>query len=235
MQIKDNTLNAHIENGTIAPSYLLIDRDILKLKSIAKWFSGNYNTADIFHLEGTPNIKVDETEEFISKAHLASVGNQKLFIVCDAATMTHAAQNKILKTIEETPAHTTFMLLASSAAAILNTIKSRCVIIYPDPVNPSMTEAALFESNPNTKIIFEAVEKLLTQCKNMDAALPHLLLLTKKENLQITLIAFNHYSSKLTIPKRDAILKKLAILNRNIAAGCNAQNAFDILLMELFK
>lgn len=235
MQITDKTLEAHLKNGTIVSSYLLIDRDILKLQSIAKWFSGNYNTADIFSLEGTPNIKVDETEEFIAKAHLASIGNQKLFIICDAATMTHAAQNKILKTIEDAPARTTFMLLASSDATILNTIKSRCVIIYPDPIYPSLTETALFESNPNTGAIFEAVEKLLTQCKTLDDALPHLPLLTKKENLRITLIAFNHHSSKLTIPKRDAILKKLAILNRNIVAGCNAQNAFDLLLMELFK
>jgi len=234
-EIKDQTLATHIKNNKVAPSYLLIDRDTLKLRAIARWFSGNFNTADIFHLEGTPNIKVEETMNFVSKAHLASVGDKKLFIICDTSTMTPAAQNKILKTIEDTPTDTIFLLLASSATPILNTIKSRCVIIYPNPIEPSLTENSLLENHPNAKAIFTAVEKLLTQTKTLDDALPHLPLITKKENLPITFIAINHHATKLTIPKRTAILKSLAIINRNIAAGCNPQNAFDILLMELYK
>jgi len=233
MQIKDETLETHIKNNTVAPSYLLIDTDILKLREIARWFSSNYNPADIFHLEDTPSIKVKETEEFIAKAHLAAIGGKKLFIICDSSTMTIAAQNKTLKTIEDAPADTTFLLLASSETPILNTIKSRCVIIYPDPVNPSLTQTALMGGNPNSKQIFDAVEKLLV-CKTLDDALPHLSLLTKKDNLQITLLAINHHAPKLEIKKRHAVLNTLAQINRNIAAGCNPINAFDILLTELF-
>lgn len=236
--MKDTTLATHIKNGTVAPSYLLIDSDIVKLWEIAKWFANHYNKADIFELDimdSDKSIKVKETEEFIARAYLASIGNKKLFIIKQANAMTIAAQNKILKTIEDTPVDTTFLLLASSETPILNTVKSRCVIIYPNPVNPSMTETALFESNPNTKQIFTAVETLLTKCQTLDDALPHLPLLTNKNNFQITLTAINHHTSKLTIAKRTAILKCLAIINRNIAAGCNPQNAFDLLLMELFK
>lgn len=247
--MKDTTIETHIKNGLLAPSYLLVDRDILKLKSIAEWFSKNFNPADIFHLENTQsaaipapqqssgarNIKVEETEEFISKAYLASIGGKKLFVICDASTMTLSAQNKILKTLEDAPADTCFMLLASSGTPLLNTIKSRCIIIYPDPVNPSLTETAMFDGNPNTGSIFIAVEKLLTKCQTLDDAMPYIPLLTKKENLPITLTAVNHHATKLTIRKRTAILKCLAIINRNISAGCNPQNAFDILLMELFR
>jgi len=233
--MKDSTLATHIKNGTVAPSYLLVDRDILKLREIAKWFAESYNTADVFRLEGNPNIKVAETEEFIAKAYLAAVGGKKLFIICDTATMTIAAQNKILKTIEDTPADTCFLLLSSSETQLLNTIKSRCVIIYPKPLSPSLTEKALLDSNAQSKQIFDAVETILTKCSNLDDALPHLPLLTKKDNLQITLIAINHHAGKLPIPKRHAVLTKLAQINRNIAAGCNSVNAFDILLMELLE
>jgi len=234
--IKDETLATHIKNGHIASSYLLIDSDILKLQGIAKWFSSHYNPADVFELnaiESDKSIKVKETEEFIAKAHLAAVGGKKLFIICDAATMTIAAQNKTLKTIEDTPANTCFLLLASSETPILNTIKSRCVHLYPKPINPSLTQTALMESNPNSKQIFDTVEKLLA-CKTLDNALPHLPLLTKKDNLPITLIAINHHARNLEIAKRHAIQNKLAQINRNIAAGCNPTNAFDMLLIELF-
>jgi len=233
--VKNETLVTHIKNNTVAPSYLLIDRDILKLREIAKWFASNYNPADVFHLEDTPSIKVKETEEFIAKAHLAAVGGKKLFIICDAATMTIAAQNKTLKTIEDTPADTTFLLLASSETTILNTIKSRCVIIYPAPVNPSLTEKALMDANPQSQKIFDAVLKVLTQCKTLDDALPHLPLLTKKENFPITLIAINQHASELDIKKRHTVLKTLAQINRNTTAGCNHTNAFDILLMEILS
>jgi DNA polymerase III delta prime subunit len=232
--MKEKTLEAHIKNNSLSPAYLLVDRDILKLKEIAKQLSQQFNTADIFHLEGTPNILVKETEEFIARAHLAAVGGKKLFVICDAATMTPQAQNKILKTIEDTPASTHFLLLASSDVPILNTIKSRCVIIYPDPVNPSLTETAILNGNPNTKQIFAAAEAIL-KCKTLDETLPHLPVLTKKENLGISMIALNQYAASLTIPKRTAILKAMSIINRNIDAGCNPVNAFDILLMELFK
>ena len=235
---KDTTLEAHIKNNCVAPAYLLVDRDILKLKEIAKWFSSGFNTADVFNLGGNPNILVKETEEFIARAHLAAVGGKKLFIICDAATMTPQAQNKTLKTIEDVPANTTFMLLASSDAPILNTIKSRCVTIYPDPIVPSLTETALYESNQNTEQIFSAAEKILTQCKSLDDALPHIPTLTKKENIAISLTAINRCLSLdtccLSYQKKCAIMNCLAIINRNIDAGCNATNAFDILLMELF-
>jgi len=230
----DETLATHIKNNSVAPSYLLVDRDILKLREIAKWFSSHFNSADIFHLEGNPSIKVAETKEFLSKAHLAAIGGKKLFIICDTATMTPAAQNKTLKTIEDTPADTTFLLLASSETPILNTIKSRCVIIYPNPVNPSLTEKALLDSNPQSKQIFDAVKKLLNS-NSLDEALQHLPLLTKKENLPLTLLAINHHSNQLPIPKRHAILSKLAQINRNIAAGCNPTNAFDMLLISLYN
>jgi hypothetical protein len=233
--MKNATLETHIKNGNIAPSYLLIDRDILKLQQIANEFAKNFQLADIFRLSGNPNILVKETEEFISLAHLAPVGDKKLLIICDASTMTPQAQNKTLKTIEDTPANTVFMLLASSAGAILNTIKSRCVTIYPDPVSPSLTDTALLASNPQSQKILDAVQTILTQCKTLDDALPHLPLITKRENIQITLYAFNHHANKLTPGKRHAILTKLSIINRNISAGCNAVNILDTLLMELYK
>jgi DNA polymerase III delta prime subunit len=243
MQITDPTLKRHIKNGKVAPSYLLVDRDILKLRAIAKWFAGEYlkitrpktsaprpaqgeelftqfpTHADIFTLtnkEGANTIQVQETESFIEKVTYAAVGGRKLFIICDAATMTAAAQNKILKTIEDAGADTCFLLLCSGAETVLNTIKSRCVTVYPNPISldsydlrianrelmkklnlkfTSLTDLAMFENNKNAEQIFQSAGKLLFECATLDDALPLVPVLTQKENFPLAMFALNNYLS----------------------------------------
>jgi len=85
-------------------------------------------------IDDNKTIQVKETMQFMEQAHLAPVGDGKLFIICDAATMTIAAQNKMLKTIEDAPGSTSFLLLATSIEPILNTVRSRCVTEFmPSP------------------------------------------------------------------------------------------------------
>jgi len=118
-------------------SILVISSNLEALNTYAKKESSKYKSADIFWLrplEGEKSIGVKETILFMQQAYLAPVGNGKLMIICDISTMTPQAQNKILKTVEDTPANTTFLLLGSNADVILNTVKSRCQTIYlPTP------------------------------------------------------------------------------------------------------
>ena len=120
-------------------SNLIIANDTANLQRIAKEYARTFNPVDVFWLvpnEGAKTIQVKETVEFMERAHLAPVGDGKLFIICDAATMTIPAQNKMLKTIEDAPASTTFLLLSTSIEPILNTIRSRCVTKFlPASVN----------------------------------------------------------------------------------------------------
>ena len=239
VEIPNKTLQRHINNGRIAASYLLVDADIEKLRAIAVWFSRGYNPADVFWLvnnEGTTTIQVAETLDFMQRAHLAAVGGKKLCIIVDASTMTPAAQNKTLKTIEDTPKDTTFMLLASNAETILNTIKSRCVAIYPGGGangELTLTQKKMFDDNPQGTKIFENAEKLLA-CKTLDEALPFVNVLNTKENLPLALVALDKFAKTLPISKRQAIITRLAIINRNLAANCNPQNQFDTLLIDLY-
>jgi DNA polymerase III delta' subunit len=50
----------------------------------------------------------------------------KVFIVCEAERMNEAAQNAMLKTLEEPPEHSYIVLLATSADVLLPTTRSRC-------------------------------------------------------------------------------------------------------------
>jgi len=53
-------------------------------------------------------------------------GRAKVFIIIEAERLTPAAQNAMLKTLEEPPEHSHLILLAASADTLLDTTRSRC-------------------------------------------------------------------------------------------------------------
>ena len=55
--------------------------------------------------------------------------SKKVYIIDDADTMTEESQNCLLKTLEEPPEYAMIILIASNENRMLQTIKSRCVII----------------------------------------------------------------------------------------------------------
>ena len=112
-------------------SSLIVSSDRDALLAYAQNVVKDFHKADVFWLrnqEGSLGVK--EVIEFLDKAHLSPIGKEKLMIVVDFSCVTPQAQNKMLKTIEDTPGRTNFLLLATDPETILNTIKSRCMTIY---------------------------------------------------------------------------------------------------------
>jgi len=68
--------------------------------------------------------------------------NHKIYIITNATLLTPAAQNALLKTLEEPPPYGVFLLLTESAAGLLPTVLSRCttVKIPPLPLDVSISE-----------------------------------------------------------------------------------------------
>lgn len=60
------------------------------------------------------------------------VGERTVAVIRDADTMTHHAQNRLLKTLEEPPGGTILLLLSNNAEHLLPTIRSRCVLYRLD-------------------------------------------------------------------------------------------------------
>lgn len=69
----------------------------------------------------------------------------KIYIIPDAEKMTPAAQNALLKTLEEPPAYAVLLLLADGTSAFLPTIMSRCVTLPLRPVAEKAVEDCLRE------------------------------------------------------------------------------------------
>ncbi len=61
-------------------------------------------------------------------------GRYKIYIIDEAQKMTEAAQNALLKTIEEPPEYAVIILLTDNLNTFLPTILSRCVMLHMKPV-----------------------------------------------------------------------------------------------------
>jgi len=88
-------------------------------------------------------IYVEQVREIVSSAViLPNEAEKKVYIIRDAGTMNAAAQNALLKILEEPPAFVAFVLVADNAAQLLETVRSRCAVIYVGGEETAPDEAA---------------------------------------------------------------------------------------------
>jgi DNA polymerase-3 subunit delta' len=71
--------------------------------------------------------------------------SHKVYIVEDAELMNNAAQNAILKTIEEPPEYAVIILLTTNISALLQTVLSRCVKLDMQPLKKEVVKKYLME------------------------------------------------------------------------------------------
>jgi DNA polymerase-3 subunit delta' len=91
--------------------------------------------------KGTPAIRIENIRELGRLAALKPAeASWKVFIVDDAETMTGAAPQAFLKTLEEPPPQTVIILILSHARALPATVLSRCQIVR---FRPRAAEGAL--------------------------------------------------------------------------------------------
>lgn len=96
--------------------------------------------------EGRTSLGVDQARQAIAGASLRPVeGELKVFIFDDASTMTEAAANALLKTLEEPPARTVFIIVADSEDHLPATVAGRCRIIRFGRVSEAELASALVD------------------------------------------------------------------------------------------
>ena len=94
------------------------------------------------------NFKIDTVRAIRDIAYIApNQSEYKIFILAEADLMNQAAQNALLKILEEPPSYAIFILLCEKKSAFLETILSRCTVYRLERVN--------------NETAFEAVKALL--------------------------------------------------------------------------
>ena len=92
-------------------------------------------------------IGVKQVEELQRSASLPPFeGKCKVFIIAQAERLSAAAANRLLKTLEEPEPRVLFILLAEAAAALPETVRSRCQCLELGLVPAGVIEKALLEA-----------------------------------------------------------------------------------------
>lgn len=152
-----------VEDGCLSHAYLVTGEKGMGKKSLARimclhtFCTGNHrpcgtcpdckkvlsqNHPDVIFVthEKPDVIRVDEIREQVCDT--VSIrpyeGKRKFIIIDEAEKMPPQAQNALLKTLEEPPEFVTILLLAADEKALLDTIRSRCVKIKPEPVKENL-------------------------------------------------------------------------------------------------
>lgn len=152
-----NMLNSMVKNRRIPHAILIEGEEGLGKKTLAKFIAkaclckdenppcDSCKTCHLIEVGSHPDfqvvapdgsqIKVDQVRELRVEAFLSPMAaDGRVFIIESAHTMNDAAQNALLKVLEEPPQGVTFILLAKNAKLLLETIRSRCVCFSLSPV-----------------------------------------------------------------------------------------------------
>lgn len=109
-----------------------------------KVFSGIHPDVITVRDEAHKNLSVDTIRQIRADAYIRpNEGTRKVYIFPDCAILTEQDQNVLLKIVEEGPAYAAFLFCAETAAALLPTVRSRCVEwkVAGQPETPEMEQA----------------------------------------------------------------------------------------------
>jgi DNA polymerase-3 subunit gamma/tau len=82
---------------------------------------------DVIEMDAASNNSVDDIRDLREKVGFAPIsGHHKVYILDEAHMLSTAAWNAFLKTLEEPPPHTIFVLATTEAAKVLPTVVDRC-------------------------------------------------------------------------------------------------------------
>ena len=130
------TLDNAIENNQIAHAYLFCGPRGVGKTSCARIFADlvNKNTSsssiyNIFELDGASNNQVNDIRTLIDQVKVPpQTGKYKIYIIDEVHMLTSSAFNAFLKTLEEPPKHSIFILATTEKNKVIPTILSRCQI-----------------------------------------------------------------------------------------------------------
>jgi DNA polymerase-3 subunit gamma/tau len=116
----------------------------------------NRNHPDLIEIDAASHTGVDTIRAIIDNVYmLPLISNKKIYIIDEAHMLSKAAFNACLKIMEEPPANVHFILATTELNKIIETVRSRSIILYYDAIEYSMLESYLEKICIQEKIFYE--------------------------------------------------------------------------------
>jgi DNA polymerase-3 subunit delta' len=126
----------------------------------------------VVEFEDRTAIRIDQIRHIIKRLiHMPDIGSKRIVLIIEADRMTAEAGNCFLKTLEEPPLDTFFILTSSRPSFLLSTIRSRCQNIRFTHLNSEQISNIMFEGqddyllgSPGEIMIFQENDLLKSAC-----------------------------------------------------------------------
>lgn len=129
------TLEQALKSGRISHAYLFTGPRGVGKTSVARIlahevnglpYKGESMHLDIIEIDAASNRRIDEIRELRERVRIApAIGKYKVYIIDEVHMLTREAFNALLKTLEEPPQHSIFILATTEAHKLPETIISR--------------------------------------------------------------------------------------------------------------
>lgn len=171
-ELKHIVNNDLLEN-MLNHAYLLCGQDEVLLNYLAKQFAkhvlcsgggcgacptcnkiekGVHSDVLVYPKDIKKGLVVEDVSEIVEKAYVQPMeSHKKIFILNNFDISTSQAQNKLLKTLEEPPVSSMFILTSTNPSNILNTIKSRSKTVNIPLLDGNQVETFILH-NSNLKL-----------------------------------------------------------------------------------
>lgn len=165
--------------GTLSHAYLLITADGKYLRDYMRMFArlimcehggcGECRACKLIESERHTDVMflpaeaggktvTEDIENLIEDSYVKPFeGDKKLYVLCGAEQMTPAAQNKLLKTLEEPPKGVHILLGATSEYPLLSTVKSRVKTLSIPPFTDEVLYGEMEKYFPDKERLKNAI------------------------------------------------------------------------------
>lgn len=272
--VKESLIKA-VNSNTVSHSYLFTGKSGIGKKIFAKELAkkvmclgkDNCESCIKFNANSNPDfqiiipdgkaIKIDQIRNLQSKiVEKPIISNKKVYIIDNADTMTEESQNCLLKTLEEPPEYAMIILIASNENRILQTIKSRCIIIKFEDLTDrqisnflhldnkelvklcggSLENAAKIEENKDIYIRLKQMTDDLQKGSLIDA-LSNNILYSLKDNIlemldYLNVIFFEKSKENIKASKAISIIEKT---KEKLIANNNFDMSIDYMIIHIWE